>query len=160
MARWWIVDTGQSIPSYVFRAALTTLVPAVLISLALSSAGFLVPGTVPELSESTDPAIGLFLYIVVSPLVETLFMAGILATIGIISRNLWLRAALSALIWAVLHSVVASLWGVVVLWPFFVFSCCYLAWRERSRRHAIGVTCLIHMSHNALPSLLVVLFSG
>jgi hypothetical protein len=131
-----------------------------LVSLALSATGSLVPGSVPELSGSPDPSTALILFIVVSPLVETLFMAGILVVTRFVSGNLWIRAAISALIWAALHSAVASLWGVVILWPFFVFSCCYLAWRNRSRRHAFGVTCFVHMCHNALPSVFVVLFAG
>jgi hypothetical protein len=102
----------------------------------------------------------LFLFIVVSPVAETLLMAVILAATRIVSNNMWVRAATSAVVWAGLHSAVASLWGVVVLWPFFVFSSCYLAWRERSRKHAFGVTCLAHMLHNALPSLVVALLVG
>jgi len=102
----------------------------------------------------------LFLFVVASPVAETLLMAVILAATRILSENMWVRAVISAVVWAGLHSAVASLWGAVVLWPFFVFSCCYLAWRERSRGHALGVTCLAHMLHNALPSLAVALFVG
>jgi membrane protease YdiL (CAAX protease family) len=160
LARWWIVDTQQPIHVYVILAVLTTLVPAMLVSLALSATGSLVPGSVPELSGLADPSMALFLFIVVSPLAETLLMAAILAATRLVSESLWIRAAISALVWAALHSAVASMWGVVILWPFFVFSCSYLAWRNRSRRHAIGVTCIIHMCHNALPSLFVILFSG
>ncbi len=157
MARWWITDTQQRIPSYLVRALFTTLIPAFLVALALSTTGLLGPGTVPELAGSPGPGIVLFLFMVVSPIAETLLMAAILAMTRIVSKNMWVRAAISAFVWAGLHSAVASLWGAVVLWPFFVFSCCYLAWRQRSRTHALAVTCCAHMLHNALPSLVVAL---
>jgi hypothetical protein len=44
-----------------------------------------------------------------------------------------------------------------VIWPFFVFSCAYLAWRRRSLWHAMGVTCGIHMFQNLLPGILICL---
>jgi hypothetical protein len=160
LARWWITNAQQRIPSYLVRALLTTLIPALLTALVLSATGLLGPGTVPELAGSPHPTTVLFLFIVVSPIAETLLMAVMLSATRIASKNMWVRAAISASVWAGLHSAVAPLWGAVVLWPFFVFSCCYLAWLERSRRHALGVTCCAHMLHNALPSLLVALFVG
>jgi hypothetical protein len=149
MARWWIINTQQRIPSYVVRAALTSLIPAAFVGVALSVTGSFRPGDAPEFTGSAVPV--LFLLVVASPVVETLAMAVVLWVIGLATTNLWIRAGVSAILWAGLHSAVAPLWGPVVLWPFFILSCCYLAWRERSRKHALGVTCCVHMAHNLLP---------
>jgi biopolymer transport protein ExbB/TolQ len=62
-------------------------------------------------------------------------------------------AAASAVFWGILHSLVAPAWGLVVAWPFFVFSLCFLAWEERSVWRAIVATAVTHMCQNALPAL-------
>lgn len=46
--------------------------------------------------------------------------------------------------------------GLVVFWPFFVFSCSYLAWREKSWWHAVWVTFCIHAFQNVLPTIAIV----
>jgi hypothetical protein len=150
MSNWWITNTQQRIPAYIFRATLTTLIPAMVVGLLLAATGLLTPETAPEFTGPPDTA--LFLYVVVAPVLETLLLAAILWVIGLATQNLWVRAGISALVWAGLHSAAAPMWGPVVLWPFFVFSCAYLAWRKRSLWHALGIACCIHMAHNLLPS--------
>ena len=93
--------------------------------------------------------------VIVSPIVETLLLGFGLWVLSFVMKKPLRKAIVSCVIWAVLHSCVALLWGAVVVWPFFVFSCAYLAWRRRSWWHAMGVACGIHMFQNFLPGILI-----
>ena len=69
----------------------------------------------------------LFLTDVVWPLVETLLLAlGMIVLCSIIKRPV-LAGAVSALLWGVLHGLVAPFWFVGVTWPFSFFPCAF--WR-------------------------------
>ena len=72
-----------------------------------------------------------------------------------ITRKKYILALLNALFWAILHSLMAPAWGLGVLWPFFIFSCAYLAWRQKSWWRAVWVVACIHAFQNALPGLAV-----
>jgi hypothetical protein len=87
---------------------------------------------------------------------ETLLLAFVL---NILSN--WIKpklpvAAISALLWGGLHGLYAPIWFFGTVWSFFVFSCAFLAWRERSFRAAFVAAALPH----ALVNLTVYLFSA
>jgi len=83
-------------------------------------------------------------------------MSPILWGLSFITKRKALLALMSALLWAGAHSLAAAAWGLVVIWPFFIFSCSYLTWREKSWRHAIFVTFCVHAFQNFLPGILAV----
>ena len=91
----------------------------------------------------------LFLF---APFVETLIMAAVLS---ILARFVSPTAAvlLSAASWGVAHSLQAAAWGLVIWWPFVIFSTLYMVWRERSVLAAIGVATATHALQNLLPAL-------
>ena len=62
--------------------------------------------------------------------------------------------------WAGLHSLASPGWGLVVCWPFFVFSCAYLSWRPRSWLHGVWVASCIHALQNLLPGLAIAAYLG
>jgi hypothetical protein len=132
---------------------LTALLPSLLLS-ALVSALF------PKLGQpqvALDTTVAVALVAVFAPLVETLIMAGVLA---VLLRFLSPTAAVvaSSAGWAVAHSLAAPAWGLVIWWPFLIFSILYVTWRQRSLAAALAVPAMVHGLQNLLPALLV--FSG
>jgi hypothetical protein len=61
----------------------------------------------------------------------------------------------SAAAWGVLHSIAAPVWGLVIWWPFLIFSTLFVVWRGRSLALAFVVPMLAHGLQNLLPALLV-----
>jgi hypothetical protein len=151
----WLFDTRGAAWKYVLRMVPTTLVPALLISVLLALLGVAREGTVPVFDSQLSPATLFVGLVVISPVGETLVMAVILKGFSFAIRNRVHLALASAVVWAILHSLAAVAWGLAVFWPFFVFSCAYLAWREQSRRRGFLVATSIHMLHNLLPTLVL-----
>lgn len=102
--------------------------------------------------------IGVFLLVVFAPVTETLIMAAIL---WLLTRFLKPVHAIigSALLWGAAHSAMAPSWGLVIWWPFLIFSTLYLVWRQRSLGLALLMPMLAHGLQN-LPSALLVNFPG
>jgi len=90
------------------------------------------------------------LLVLFAPLVETLIMAAVLS---LLARFLSPTATVlsSAALWGVAHSLQAPVWGLVVWWPFVIFSTLYMVWRERSVLAAIGVAAATHALQNLVP---------
>ena len=108
----------------------------------------------PEIKEKG--ALILFMLVVFAPLFETLIMAGVLA---LLLR--WVRPVpailMSSIGWGVAHSSQALGWGLVIWWPFLIFSTLYVAWRSRGFWIAVAIVASTHALHNLLPSLLFTL---
>ena len=112
----------------------------------------------PDLARPDFPIGGamlVFLLVIFSPFVETLIMAG-----GIELLRQFLKPTLvviaSALLWGIAHSSAALAWGLVIWWPFLIFSTLYLAWLPRGKMRAIGIVFATHALQN-LPVALVLL---
>ncbi len=98
-----------------------------------------------------------FLLIVAfAPLLETMIMgAALLLLRSFLTPT---QAVLvSAVGWGIAHSTAAPAWGLVIWWPFLVFSTVFLTWRSRSVLAGLGMAAATHALHNLLPALLVVL---
>jgi hypothetical protein len=155
-----LFDTRGSPLAYALRAWPLVSVPtfAVVAALVLGrSALGLDPAIVPDdaYPEGTlAAAAGLVLF---APFVETFAMIPVLFLLGFVTRNRAWLAGSSAVLWAGAHSAVAPLWGLSALWPFFVFSAAFLAWRAHSLSRAYWVTAGIHALHNSLAAALLVL---
>ena len=85
-----------------------------------------------------------------APVVETLIMAALLS---LLARFLSPTATVlsSAALWGIVHSLQASAWGFVVLWPLVIFSTLYMVWRERSVPAALAVVAATHALQNLAP---------
>lgn len=96
------------------------------------------------------------LIVLVSPFLETLLMTG-----PVILLDRWLgpvpAVVGSALLWGVAHSLAAARWGLVIWWPFLIFSIAYLTWRDRGYWRAVGVVVALHALNNAAPMAAVVI---
>jgi membrane protease YdiL (CAAX protease family) len=106
---------------YILRTGLISLIPSIIIALILGLSGTITEDTGPEF-EGSIPSL-LIMMVIIGPLLETLLMGGGLWILSFITKRQVLLAVISAFIWAVMHSLFAPVWGLVVMWPFFVFSC-------------------------------------
>ena len=97
----------------------------------------------------------MFLMLVVfAPVAETLIMALVLT---VLTRFVAPTAAvvLSAFAWATVHSLQAPAWGLVIWWPFLIFSTLYLVWRQRGVSVGFAVAGTTHALQNLVPALIV-----
>lgn len=104
----------------------------------------------PDLAANTPAWMLVAGVVLFSPAIETLIMSG---PVALVNRFAGPLAAVigSALLWAGAHSLEAARWGLVIWWPFLIFSIAYLAWRPRGYWAAIGVVAAIHALNNAGP---------
>jgi membrane protease YdiL (CAAX protease family) len=138
--------------AYLLKAWLLALVPS-----------FLLSGLVSLLARRAEPpdvpvegSVSLLLLIVAGPFLETLIM--VVPLLGL-NRLFGFGAAvvLSALMWAGAHSLAAPIWGLVVWWPFLIFSIALLTWRERGLWTAIAMVTVIHGLQNGTAGALILL---
>ena len=142
------------------RPALTILVAWALTLAGSVALGFLLSRIAPQGAGPNfgkAPAwmllIGIALF---SPIVETLMMGGLLALLGRWLRP-WRAVVASAALWGVFHSLLAPLWGLVVWWPFLIFSTLFVTWRRRGFWTAVAIAASVHVLQNAIPAVAAML---
>ena len=88
---------------------------------------------------------------VFTPALETLILAG--AT-SILLRLVTPKLAilLSSLGWALAHSYQAPIWGLVIWWPFIIFTTLYVVWKQRSLAWGLLMAFAAHALQNLLPA--------
>lgn len=98
--------------------------------------------------------LAIFLLVVFAPVLETLIMGSVLL---ILLRffSPAMAVLISAAGWGVAHSLGAPTWGLVIWWPFLIFSTLFVTWRQRSLAWAFAIPALAHALHN-LPSAIMV----
>ena len=96
-----------------------------------------------------------FLIVVAAPLFETMLMGAALLLLRLFLSPTH-AVLVSAVGWGILHSTVAPAWGLVIWWPFLVFSTVFLTWRRRSVSAGVAMAAATHALHNMLPALLLV----
>jgi hypothetical protein len=135
-------------------AWLTTFIPSILLA-ALAS--WLFP-TADQPQFDVNGGLALFLLVVFAPIVETLIMGAVLL---VLLRFVPATAAvlISAAGWGIAHSIAAPAWGLVIWWPFLVFSILFVTWRSRSLLAALAVPAIVHALHN-LPSALLLSYGA
>ena len=136
---------------YVALAWACAFVPSLLLSAVASQ---LLPDHAPSFPK-VDPGLLLFLLVVFAPVVETIIMGGVLM---ILERIFGFVPAvlLSSFGWGIAHSLQAPAWGLVIWWPFLIFSIVFLTWKQRSLAVAFGLPMLVHGLQNLGPALLLV----
>jgi hypothetical protein len=106
----------------------------------------------PEFPISGPMAI--FLLVIFSPVLETLIMGGVLLLLLRFVPPTW-AVLISAVGWGIAHSTAAPIWGLVIWWPFLIFSTLFVAWRSRSLALAFIIPMITHGLQNLGPALLV-----
>jgi membrane protease YdiL (CAAX protease family) len=139
-----------NLPKAVFVGWLTAFVPSVLLAML----GSLLAPQAEQPQFDVSGLAAIFGLVVFAPLVETLIMGTILLVLLLILPA-WAAIVLSAAGWGVAHSLIAPIWGLVIWWPFLIFSTLFVAWRSRSLWLAFLVPACVHALQNLLPALLV-----
>lgn len=98
--------------------------------------------------------LAIFLLVIFSPALETLLMAGALALFLRFMSPRWAVLA-SAAGWGAAHSIAAPVWGLIIWWPFLIFSTLYVTWRQHSFGLALAVPMITHALQN-LPSAILI----
>ena len=138
--------------AYVLKAWLLALVPSILLSLIVNSAA--PAAEQPHLPLSGPAAIGFITLL--GPFLETLIMAGALLVLTRIVAP-GPAAVLSAIGWGVAHSWAAPIWGLIIWWPFLIFSVAFLTWRRRGFWTGILLVTAIHALQNSVAVALLLL---
>lgn len=142
----FLFDTDQPKPLYIAKAWLLAFLPSVALA---GLVAWLAPEAPAPDFGGTGAGVA-FAVILFAPVAETLLMT---PPVLILARLLGPAAAVigSALLWGVLHSLAAPLWGLVIWWPFLVFSAVLLAWREQGLGTAMAMAACVHMMQNLIP---------
>jgi hypothetical protein len=137
--------------SYIVKGWLLALLP----SLAMSWVVGLFASPTAEIPDiPVEGSISLLLLIVVGPLLETL----ILLPMVLGFRRLFgsgPAVLLGSLLWAIGHSLATPIWGLIVWWPFLLFSIAVLTWRDRGLFQTVAVVTTIHGLQNATAGLIL-----
>ena len=127
-----------------------TTIPALLLSVLVSS-------LFSQAAAPTFPVNGLstvLLLVVFAPLIETLIMAAALEILLLVLPPRFAVVA-SAAGWGIAHSLAAAAWGLVIWWPFLIFSTLYVTWRGQGRTMAMGIVLAVHALNNLGPALML-----
>ena len=95
-----------------------------------------------------------FLLAVFAPAIESLIMGAVLALLLKLFPPA-IAIILSAAGWAIAHSTAAPAWGLVIWWPFLIFSTVFTVWRTRGFFAGVGMATAVHGLNNLLPALAV-----
>ena len=61
----------------------------------------------------------------------------------------------SAVLWGIAHSLAAPTWGLVIWWPFLIFSAQFVVWRTRHIGWAFFIPFATHALQNSLPAIII-----
>ena len=135
---------------------------SIMVGVALTVSGSLILSWIasqvaPSLAKPDFPmrgATAFILLVVFAPVVETLIMAAVLS---ILARFVSETTAVlsSALLWGIAHSLQAAVWGLVIWWPFLIFSALFMVWRQRGFLAGLGVAATSHALQNLVPAIVI-----
>ncbi len=70
--------------------------------------------------------------IAIAPAMETVVLVLLVRLISFATAAALIIASLSGLAFGIIHGLASVVLGIGAFWAFFVFTCSYLAWRDRS----------------------------
>jgi hypothetical protein len=151
------IPTALAEPRQPLRAILVAWILCITGSLLLSAAShFLLPDLATPQFPKVSAGLLLFALVGFAPFFETLIMATVLELMLRLKVPPPAAILLSSLGWGVAHSLQAPAWGLVIWWPFLIFSTLYVTWRQRSAWRAIGIVFAVHALQNLGPALLLI----
>jgi hypothetical protein len=127
---------------------------SILGSLALAALSKAIAPALPTPEFPMKGPLAFFMLVGFAPFLETLIMAGFLS---LFLRFMPPAAAilLSAAGWGIAHSLEAIGWGLVIWWPFLIFSTLFVVWRQRGFWAGVGVAAATHALQNVGPGWIV-----
>lgn len=148
----FLFDTDQPKLLYVLKAWLLAFLP----SMALAALVAWIAPEPPAPDFGGTGAVPAISVVVLAPVFETLLMT---PPVLILNRLLGPAAAIlgSAFVWGVAHSLAEPLWGLIIWWPFLVFSSALVAWREKGLGRAMLIVMAVHAMQNLVPGLALLL---
>jgi len=147
-----LYETDQARWKYFCNALLISLIPTVILAVIVL---LVMPGKSQPIKM---PVIFLyFCLILIGPWIETVMMWPILSLLNRIMSKTITVAFASAVVWALIHSLSSPARGLVLWWPFLVFSICFIEWEKKSLNKAIVITAYIHMYHNLIAFVFIML---
>jgi hypothetical protein len=158
MSRWSIdaitAATAEPVASvrYMLRMLALAIIPTLTIGISIAvvfqffGSDFFIP------VQKNDPkSIAVVVSaIIVAPIAETLLMIPVLWLLGLVIKQPARIAALSAVLWGIVHVFSVGPFGLVTSWPFFIFSLMMLARRDRSFRSGYWRVVICHSLYNAV----------
>ncbi len=147
----FLFNTDQPRWLYLIKVLPLTLLPSLLLGGLLMTT----PDGAPQ--PQLGSGIGaLLMVVIIAPLLETLLMT---PPVLLLNRYLGPAAAIlgSALLWGILHSLAEPGWGLIIWWPFLIFSTVLLAWRGKGIFGAVLTVYAAHALHNLLPGMTLLL---
>ena len=151
----FLFRTDEVKSRYVARAWVLALLPSMALAIVV---GLLAPRMDrPEIA--VNGPLMIFFLTVVGPLFETLLMV---PPLFLLNRFAGPGPAVvgSAILWGIVHGLQAPVWGLVIWWPFLIFSIAMLTWRARGLGIAILMVAAIHGLQNSVPAVLLLVASG
>ena len=143
-------------PRSPLKAILVGWILCVVGGLTLSALShFLFPQLATPQFPKVGPGLLLFMLVIFAPFIETLIMAAVLELMLRLRVPPAVAIGLSSLGWAVAHSLQAPVWGLVIWWPFLIFSTLYVTWSRRSAWAGVGIAFAVHALQNLGPALLL-----
>lgn len=139
-------------PRHPVRAIVVGWLTAILPSLLLSALLTLLPAQVERPRFDVGGAEAVAMLVLFAPVAETLIMGAALLLLLQLFRPP-VAVLLSALGWGIAHSLMAPAWGLVIWWPFLVFSTLFVTWLRRSLALALIVPACVHALQNLPPAL-------
>jgi len=144
-------------PRLPLRAIVVAWLLCVAGSLLLSAgANFLFPDLATPQFPKASAGLLLFALVAFAPFFETLILATVLEVMLRLKVPPPVAIVISSLGWGVAHSLQAPAWGLVIWWPFLIFSTLYVTWRQRSAWAAIAIVATVHALQNLGPALLLI----
>jgi hypothetical protein len=141
-------------PQRPLRAIATGWLTAFPASIILAILGAVVMPQVQQPEFNVSGGLAMFALVVFSPVLETLIMGGVLLILlRLFSPTI--AILISAVGWGIAHSTVAPMWGMVIWWPFLIFSTLFVTWRSRSLWAAFLIPMCVHALQNLIPAALI-----
>lgn len=97
----------------------------------------------------------ILLFVLFAPFVETLIMAAFIELMLRLKVPPAGAIIASAIGWGAAHSAMAPAWGLVIWWPFLIFSTLYVTWSKRSIAAGVLLVTAVHGLQNLFPALLL-----
>ncbi|MGI8706268.1 MAG: hypothetical protein ACR2JJ_10845 [Sphingomicrobium sp.] len=146
------LPTAVCVPRRPFAAIVVGWLTAFVPSIFLAVVGALLLPQAERPQFQVDGAAAILALVAFAPIVETLIMGAVLLVL------LWFLPPVAAILvsaigWGVAHSLVAPIWGLVIWWPFLVFSTLFVTWRSRSLMLAFLIPMGAHALQNLVPAL-------
>lgn len=90
-----------------------------------------------------------------APLFENLVLVFFLELVNKCRLSITMVTLFSALLMSSFHAIFSFVWGVVILWPFYIFGAIYLTLRDLGKKKAYFLSVLAHSIQNLPPAIML-----